>query len=144
MAAMNLKIISNSVSSDRVDWPRLFQPSYHHNLVSNPSFCGRKVLHNDRKLLLHPTSGRRNRLRGICVSASNRFSESQTHSFDVVIIGAGIIGLYIAREVLLRSNLSVAVVDAGVPGAATGAGIKLAEVICQITFVLFFLSSDWL
>lgn len=46
-----------------------------------------------------------------------------THSFDVVVVGAGIIGLTIARDLLLRSNLSVAVVDAAVPcSGATGAG----------------------
>lgn len=48
-----------------------------------------------------------------------------THTCDVVVVGAGIIGLSIARDLLLRSNLSVAVVDAAVPCAgatATGAG----------------------
>ncbi|KAL2935859.1 Hydrogen cyanide synthase subunit HcnC [Bienertia sinuspersici] len=43
--------------------------------------------------------------------------------FDVVVVGAGIIGLSIARDLLHRSNLSVAVVDAAVPcSGATGAG----------------------
>ncbi|CAO2826478.1 unnamed protein product [Amaranthus hypochondriacus] len=46
-----------------------------------------------------------------------------TYNFDVVVVGAGIIGLSIARDLLLRSNLSVAVVDASVPcSGATGAG----------------------
>ncbi|KAK6940435.1 FAD dependent oxidoreductase [Dillenia turbinata] len=50
-------------------------------------------------------------------------SHSQHRSFDVVIIGAGIIGLAIARQILLHSNLSVALVDAAVPcSGATGAG----------------------
>lgn len=45
------------------------------------------------------------------------------HSFDVVVVGAGIIGLTIARQFLLESDLSVAVVDAAVPcSGATGAG----------------------
>lgn len=49
-----------------------------------------------------------------------------TYNFDVVVVGAGIIGLSIARDLLLRSNLSVAVVDASVPcSGATGAGIIL-------------------
>uniref|UniRef100_A0A803MFR2 FAD-dependent oxidoreductase domain-containing protein 1 n=1 Tax=Chenopodium quinoa TaxID=63459 RepID=A0A803MFR2_CHEQI len=49
-----------------------------------------------------------------------------THTFDVVVVGAGIIGLSIARDLLLRSNLSVAVVDAAVPcSGATGAGSLL-------------------
>ncbi|CAH9109740.1 unnamed protein product [Cuscuta epithymum] len=44
-------------------------------------------------------------------------------SFDVVIIGSGIIGLSIARQFLLGSDLSVAVIDAAVPcSGATGAG----------------------
>ncbi|KAH9616715.1 hypothetical protein KSS87_010762 [Heliosperma pusillum] len=48
---------------------------------------------------------------------------SATHRFDVVVVGAGIIGLSIARELLQRTNLSVAVVDAKVPcSGATGAG----------------------
>lgn len=48
---------------------------------------------------------------------------SATRSFDVVVVGAGIIGLSIARQLLLHSDLSVAVVDAAVPcSGATGAG----------------------
>ena len=44
-------------------------------------------------------------------------------TFDVVIIGAGIIGLTIARQFLIGSDLSVAVVDKGIPcSGATGAG----------------------
>ena len=50
------------------------------------------------------------------ISASSR-------TFDVVIIGAGIIGLTIARQFLIGSDLSVAVVDKAVPcSGATGAG----------------------
>ncbi|XP_042412112.1 uncharacterized protein LOC122001440 isoform X2 [Zingiber officinale] len=42
---------------------------------------------------------------------------------DVVVVGAGIIGLTIARQILVASDLSVAVVDAAVPcSGATGAG----------------------
>ncbi|KVI11553.1 uncharacterized protein LOC112506927 [Cynara cardunculus var. scolymus] len=45
------------------------------------------------------------------------------HSYDVVVVGAGIIGLSIARQLLIGSELSVAVVDAAVPcSGATGAG----------------------
>lgn len=43
--------------------------------------------------------------------------------FDVVIVGAGIIGLAIANSVLTETSLSVALVDAARPCAgATGAG----------------------
>ncbi|XP_052170532.1 uncharacterized protein LOC127786865 [Diospyros lotus] len=49
--------------------------------------------------------------------------DASSHSFDVVVVGAGIIGLTIARQFLLESDLSVAVVDAAVPcSGATGAG----------------------
>lgn len=94
--------------------------------MSNSNFHGRKVLETCNKLILHPTSSIKvhgNRLGDFRVSAMNPTSEAQTHSFDVVIIGAGIIGLTIARQFLLESNLSVAVVDAAVPcSGATGAG----------------------
>ncbi|KAK9281948.1 hypothetical protein L1049_004857 [Liquidambar formosana] len=64
---------------------------------------------------------RRNRLGPLPYSALNPSSAS--HSFDVVIIGAGIIGLTIARQFLTGSDLSVAVVDKAVPcSGATGAG----------------------
>ncbi|CAB4321438.1 unnamed protein product [Prunus armeniaca] len=44
-------------------------------------------------------------------------------TFDVLVIGAGIIGLSIARQFLIGSDLSVAVIDKAVPcSGATGAG----------------------
>ncbi|KAK4768505.1 hypothetical protein SAY87_003646 [Trapa incisa] len=56
------------------------------------------------------------RLKAVSASASH-------HSFDVVVVGAGIIGLSIARQFLLESDLSIAVVDRAVPcSGATGAG----------------------
>lgn len=56
--------------------------------------------------------------------SSNPDSDSShSYTFDVVIVGAGIIGLSIARQFLLHSDLSVAIVDASVPcSGATGAG----------------------
>ncbi|KAF3435126.1 hypothetical protein FNV43_RR22213 [Rhamnella rubrinervis] len=58
-------------------------------------------------------------------SGSNPVCASH-HTFDVVVIGAGIIGLSIARQLLLGSDLSVAVVDKAVPcSGATGAGSLL-------------------
>lgn len=57
------------------------------------------------------------------VVSSLNSSSSSAHSYDVVVVGAGIIGLTIAHKFLLDSDLSVAVVDAAVPCAgATGAG----------------------
>ncbi|CAK8541391.1 unnamed protein product [Lathyrus sativus] len=50
-------------------------------------------------------------------------SSSSDQAFDVVIVGAGIIGLTVARQFLMDSELSVAIVDKGVPcSGATGAG----------------------
>ncbi|BAT08941.1 Os09g0514100 [Oryza sativa Japonica Group] len=47
---------------------------------------------------------------------------------DVVVVGAGIIGLSIARHLLLHTPLSVAVADAAVPcTGATGAGTLSAR-----------------
>ncbi|KAL5798281.1 hypothetical protein ACOSQ2_003101 [Xanthoceras sorbifolium] len=62
--------------------------------------------------------------RPVLSSALNPITASSpSHPFDVVIIGAGIIGLTIARQFLIGSDLSVAVVDKAVPcSGATGAG----------------------
>lgn len=79
-----------------------------------------------------------NRFKPVRISGSNRVSGSDTPSFDVVIVGAGIIGLTIARQLLLGSNLSVAVVDAAVPCAgATGAGTKWIFYLKSINGFLF-------
>ncbi|KAL5057691.1 hypothetical protein RYX36_029295 [Vicia faba] len=52
-----------------------------------------------------------------------RSSSSSDQAFDVVVVGAGIIGLTVARQFLMDSELSVAVVDKGLPcSGATGAG----------------------
>ncbi|CAK9171252.1 unnamed protein product [Ilex paraguariensis] len=92
-------------------------------LISNSSFFGRKLVDNSLSYSTS-TSGKktlRNRSELVRVSGLNATSES--HSFDVVIVGAGVIGLTIARQFLIGSNLSVAVVDAAVPcSGATGAG----------------------
>ncbi|KAL4038545.1 hypothetical protein IC575_002167 [Cucumis melo] len=56
-------------------------------------------------------------------SSSSPSRNGNAFEFDVVIIGAGIIGLTIARQFLIGSDLSVAVVDKAVPcSGATGAG----------------------
>ncbi|XP_071697345.1 uncharacterized protein [Rutidosis leptorrhynchoides] len=59
---------------------------------------------------------RRNKVTAVTMS-------SASHSYDVIVVGAGIIGLSIARQLLIESDFSVAVVDAAVPcSGATGAG----------------------
>lgn len=66
-------------------------------------------------------SVKRNRLNGYAPLRVSGLSSSG--SFDVVVIGSGIIGLSIARQFLVGSDLSVAVIDAAVPcSGATGAG----------------------
>ncbi|KAG8057382.1 hypothetical protein GUJ93_ZPchr0002g24064 [Zizania palustris] len=63
---------------------------------------------------------RRRRRRPLPALRSQRQSASH---HDVVIVGAGIVGLSIARHLLLHTPLSVAVADAAVPcSGATGAG----------------------
>lgn len=47
-------------------------------------------------------------------------------AYDVVIVGAGIIGLTIARHFLISSDLSVAIIDKELPcSGSTGAGTNL-------------------
>ena len=67
------------------------------------------------------------------------------HTFDVVVIGAGIIELSIARQLLLGSDLSVAVVDKAVPcSGATGAGMyylvteKMQTQLISLIEVIFY------
>ena len=63
-----------------------------------------------------PYSGSKFQPSSLLLSRTNRFREvgpiSASHeAFDVVIIGAGIIGFSIARQLLIHSDLSVALVD---------------------------------
>ncbi|KAK3184684.1 hypothetical protein Dsin_031970 [Dipteronia sinensis] len=82
------------------------------SFASNSSFFGKSLSFSTRATPLVPFSA------VYPITASSR-----SHTFDVVIIGAGIIGLTIARQFLIGSDLSVAVVDKAVPcSGATGAG----------------------
>ncbi|KAK7293223.1 hypothetical protein RJT34_16086 [Clitoria ternatea] len=77
------------------------------------------ILHRHNTITLSPLSLK------TCRDKLGRFSVScsSSSSCDVVIVGAGIIGLSIARHFLTCSDLSVAIVDKAVPcSGATGAG----------------------
>lgn len=118
MAAMALKITINSNPNTNgvlAPPPNKLQA---HLLPSNQKIFGRRVLGSTPLSLKR---SKRNWHAPLRVSSSSQASAS--NSFDVVIIGAGIIGLTIARHLLLSSDLSVALVDAAFPcSGATGAG----------------------
>ncbi|GAB4841520.1 hypothetical protein Ancab_022237 [Ancistrocladus abbreviatus] len=91
-------------------------------LLLNSSLFG-----NTKKSLLSPLTIKIRSHRFTQTSEGRRSAANRvlcgSHSFDVVVVGAGIIGLSIARQFLLDSDLSVAVVDASLPcSGATGAG----------------------
>ncbi|CAL5424827.1 unnamed protein product [Camellia sinensis] len=89
--------------------------------ASNSSFFGNKFIGKSLSASIQRKRSDTARFAGLApINAS-----SSSHSFDVVIVGAGIIGMSIARQFLLESDLSVAVVDAAVPcSGATGADLK--------------------
>ncbi|KAK6163982.1 hypothetical protein DH2020_000846 [Rehmannia glutinosa] len=124
MAASVLKIAINSNRNPNgVTPPRRF--AYSSGTVKIATFSN-----NSKRTPLfscpssnHYVRTRENMFQPARIAGSDRVSGSDAHTFDVVIVGAGIIGLTIARQFLLESNLSVAVVDAAIPCAgATGAG----------------------
>lgn len=128
MASMALRITSNSIS------PRLtltFDDAPCCRLASSSGFYGlpdQPV--NNVNLSTSSASANRTRrflsqvpLHATTAPSRETVKSQSSLSFDVVIIGAGIIGLTIARQFLLFSDLSVAILDAAVPCAgATGAG----------------------
>jgi alanine dehydrogenase len=109
MASVTLHIQSPPLNNDVVSLPRNHFPI----VTFKTTFFGSSLTANGKPLSLPKTF----RTQPVITSSS-------THTFDVVIIGAGIIGLTIARQFLIGSDLSVAVVDKDVPcSGATGAGI---------------------
>lgn len=83
--------------------------------TKNSFFLGSKLVSKTTRITTRPEP--------VTLSGSYPIS-AESRSFDVVIVGAGIIGLTIARQFLIGSDLSVAVVDKAVPcSGATGAGI---------------------
>jgi ribulose 1,5-bisphosphate synthetase/thiazole synthase len=74
------------------------------------------------------------------MARSSFSSDNDDKVFDVVIVGAGIIGLSVARQFLMDSDLSVAIIDKGVPcSGATGAGIPYI-LFTTIVIVLVYMS----
>ncbi|PQM33504.1 uncharacterized protein Pyn_05209 [Prunus yedoensis var. nudiflora] len=92
------------------------------SFASQSTLFGSKIA--SKSLSLHTATTRPGRPEPACASDSEPISASHSHqTFDVLIIGAGIIGLTIARQFLIGSDLSVAVIDKSVPcSGATGAG----------------------
>ncbi|KAK4419728.1 hypothetical protein Salat_2385700 [Sesamum alatum] len=122
MAASALRIALNPSSNDAVVRRRPYSCSTVKIIATLSNSSNRTPLFSC-SALSNSESTHANRFRPVRVSGSGRVSGSDLHTFDVVIVGAGIIGLTIARQFLLGSNLSVALVDAAVPCAgATGAG----------------------
>jgi glycine/D-amino acid oxidase-like deaminating enzyme len=71
------------------------------------------------------------------MARSSFSSDNDDKVFDVVIVGAGIIGLSVARQFLMDSDLSVAIIDKGVPcSGATGAGIPYILLISSQPLLL--------
>lgn len=125
MAAMCYKISINS----NINTNGLLSPPpnklHSHLLLSNQKFCGRRTLASPPFSLIRSKKCWHGSLR-----VSNSSQSSASNSFDVVIVGAGIIGLTIARHLLLASDLSVALVDAAVPcSGATGAGKSVLKIL---------------
>ncbi|KAL3531037.1 hypothetical protein ACH5RR_010359 [Cinchona calisaya] len=119
MATISLKITPKFVSTHR-------NQNFYRYSASNSVFYGKSVVDSKKKSFLYSFSAdetHRNLFQQLHAANTSRKIKSQSQSFDVVIIGAGIIGLTVARQFLIGSDLSVAIVDAAVPCAgATGAG----------------------
>ncbi|MFS7944966.1 putative FAD dependent oxidoreductase, FAD/NAD(P)-binding domain superfamily [Helianthus anomalus] len=98
----------------------VFSPQSHFlRRVATVSTLSGRHLNNKTSLSTSPEKYRREKLAAVRMSST----VSDSHSYDVVVVGAGIIGLSIARQLLNGSDLSVTVVDAAVPcSGATGAG----------------------
>nr|CAB3453941.1 unnamed protein product [Digitaria exilis] len=94
--------------------------------VSSPSSASPFSRVPQRFAVCGPWRGRARRLRALRPQSqvqATRATASDASHHDVVVVGAGIVGLTIARHLLLHTPLSVAVVDAAVPcSGATGAG----------------------
>ncbi|KAL5562221.1 hypothetical protein UlMin_031968 [Ulmus minor] len=113
-SASSLYPYPNLIKNDVVSFPKIPFFSFHYK----SSLFGSKFSNKLWFSLTEKTRSDRSKPLSSSISGS-----SSSHTFDVVIIGAGIIGLAVARQFLTGSDLSVAVVDKAVPcSGATGAG----------------------
>ncbi|GMY14409.1 D-amino acid dehydrogenase-like [Fagus crenata] len=90
--------------------PNLISPENDVVSYSKRLFSSSRSLFLGSKLVSTKTTRLRNRPESVSLSRWHPISASCCESFDVTIIGAGIIGLTIARQLLIWSELSVAVV----------------------------------
>lgn len=122
MAAISLTLAANP---NRINNSTILSYRTNPFCSSSSSFApGRTFLENS-SFSISPNKAGVNRPVAARVSSFSRTSSSSSssHTYDVVVVGAGIIGLSIANKFLLETDLSVAVVDAAVPcSGATGAG----------------------
>ena len=93
-------------------------------------FSSSRSLFLGSKLVSTKTIRFRNRIESVSLSGWHPISASCCESFDVVIIRARILGLTIARQLLIRSKLFVAVVEKAILcSGAAGAGKVVSEEI---------------
>ena len=113
--------------------PNLISPENDVVSYSKRLFSSSRSLFLGSKLVSTKTIRFRNRIESVSLSGWHPISASCCESFDVVIIGAGIIRLTIARQLLIESKLSVAVVEKAIPCSdATGAGKVVSEEIFHL------------
>lgn len=92
-----------------------------------PTFKTHNFLFRQKSLCSPKKKHYQQNIRSSSIKAAAITKKKTKSEHDVVIVGGGIIGLSIARHLLLNSDLSVAVVDASVPcSGATGAGNYLS------------------
>lgn len=154
MAAISLTLAANP---NRINNSMILSYRTNPFCSSSSSFAtGRTFLENS-SFSISPNKARVNRPVAARISNFNRTSSS-SHTYDVVVVGAGIIGLSIANKFLLETDLSVAVVDAAVPcSGATGAGTtstsfwlyqfhveKLSSLLLSLQFLFdLFFQFEW-
>lgn len=121
MAAISLTLAANP---NRINNSMILSYRTNPFCSSSSSFAPGHTFLENSSFSISPNKARVNRPVAARISSFSRTSSSSSsHTYDVLVVGAGIIGLSIANKFLLETDLSVAVVDAAVPcSGATGAG----------------------